>query len=340
MKKILPLAFVALCAVQPSSVRAQTQAPPAIDHQAVACVAADKFPRLEARFTPAENVAAARVLFQGQTADWYSVAMKPDAAVYAGILPKPKKELKSFRYYIEITDKALATSRTAEFTAAVVDSAAACKGKLTAGAVSSASVLLQGPAGAAALPGGFASTGVVAGSAAGSGAATGAAGASSGSSAAGAGAAAGAGGGIGTTALVLGGVAVAGGAVAVGVSKSGESDDGGDDSPSSNISLSIAFLPLPGIDVSVCGPGLTTFNGQGVNFPSPSGSFNETWSPSTPNVMRVTGTGSPTSLQANISCTNGARSGTITASGSGYTMSGTFEFGPSRGQVSVTRTNF
>jgi hypothetical protein len=126
MKKILPLAFVALCAVQPSSVRAQTQAPPAIDHQAVACVAADKFPRLEARFTPAENVAAARVLFQGQTADWYSVAMKPDAAVYAGILPKPKKELKSFRYYIEITDKALATSRTAEFTAAVVDSAASC----------------------------------------------------------------------------------------------------------------------------------------------------------------------------------------------------------------------
>jgi len=157
--------------------RAQT---PKIEHQPVACASADRFARLEARFLPTESVAVARIVFQGQTADCYSVAMKPEGAGFAGVLPKPKKSLKSFRYYIEVTDKALGTTRTADYTAAVVDSAGACKGKVMAAALGSASVILQSPAGVAALPAGFASTGVVAGSAAGSGSAAGAAGAAAG----------------------------------------------------------------------------------------------------------------------------------------------------------------
>jgi hypothetical protein len=186
-----------------SSTEAQTLR---IDHQPVGCAAAERFPRLEARFAPAASVAAARVVFQGQTADWYSVAMKAEGAVFAGVLPKPKKSLKSFRYYIEVTDKALGTNRTAEHTTAIVEGAGACPGKVMAGALGAASVVLQGPAGVAALPAGFASTGVVAGSAAGSGSAAGAAGA--GASAAG-------GGGLSTTTLAIVGGAVGAGALAV-----------------------------------------------------------------------------------------------------------------------------
>jgi hypothetical protein len=185
-----------------------------IDHQPVACATADRFARLEARFSPAESVAMARVVFQGQTADWYSVAMKPEGSAFTGVLPKPKKDLKSFHYYIEVTDKALGTNRTSDYAVAVVDSSSACKGKAMAGALSSASVILQGPAGVAALPAGFASSGVVAGSAAGS-----TAGASS--------AAAAGGGGLSTAAVVgiAGGVAAAAG-VAV-AAKNGGSEDSG-----------------------------------------------------------------------------------------------------------------
>lgn len=207
MKKARRLTSVVIL-VAAASAGAQA---PRIDHQPVACAAAEKFPRLEARFEPAETVATARVVFQGQTTDWYSVAMKQEGAVFAGVLPKPNKNLKSFRYYIEVTDKALSTNRTSDHTAAVVGSASACKGKVMAGALASASVILQGPAGVVALPAGFASSGVVAGSAAGSGSAAGAAGASG----------AAGGGGIGATALVLGGVAAAGGA-AVALKQGGE----------------------------------------------------------------------------------------------------------------------
>jgi hypothetical protein len=80
---------------------------------------------------------------------------------------------------------------------------------MMAGALASASVILQAPAGVVALPAGFASSGVVAGSAAGS------------SAGASAGAAGAAGGGISTAVLVAGGVAVAGGAAAVAVKSAG-----------------------------------------------------------------------------------------------------------------------
>jgi hypothetical protein len=104
------LSAVVVCVfLAATSGQAQT---PRIDHQPVACAQAGKFPRLEARFMPVEGVAAARVVFQGQTADWYSVAMKPEAGVYSGVLPKPNKDLKSFRYYIEVTDEALGTRLT------------------------------------------------------------------------------------------------------------------------------------------------------------------------------------------------------------------------------------
>ena len=132
-----------------------------IDHRAVACAAAERFPRIDARFAPIDGLAKARVLFQGDNrAEWYSVAMKAESDSFVGVLPKPKKSLKAFRYYVEVTSKTLETSRTPEFSTAIVSSSSECKGGLMAGSVAAASVVVQGPTGAAVLPGGFASAGI------------------------------------------------------------------------------------------------------------------------------------------------------------------------------------
>ena len=202
------LAGLVFLVLPSSAAQAQTVG---IEHQPVGCAVADRFPQLEARFAPADAVAGARVLFQTQnTPHWYGVAMKPDGSAFSAALPKPKKNLKAFRYYIEVTDKRLGTHRTADYTTSVVDGAGSCQGEVMAGALASASVLLQVPAGAAALPAGFASTGVIA--------------AGTGSAAAGAGAVTGGGGGL-STAAVVGAVAGAGAAAAaVTVVGGGEED--------------------------------------------------------------------------------------------------------------------
>jgi hypothetical protein len=198
-----------------------------IEHQPVGCAAAERFPRLEARFTPADTIAKARVLFQGANLEeWYSVVMKPEGTAYAGILPKPKKSLSAFRYYIEVTDTALETSRTAEYTTSVVASASECKSKIMAGVVTSASVVLLGPAGAAAVPVGFASAGVVA-----AGSAASAAGATS----------AGGGGGLSTGAMVGIGAGVAGLAGVVAAKGGGDSNT----TPSSSSPAPSAPAPTP-----------------------------------------------------------------------------------------------
>jgi hypothetical protein len=170
---------------------------PSIDHTAVTCVVAGKLPRLVARVQPADEVSRVRVYFRGEGGKgWYSVEMKPDAGVYAGVLPKPKKELAALEYYIDATDREFRTARTPEVRAEVVSAPTGCKpSQLVAGIVTSASIVLAGPAGAPALPVGFASTGVV-----------------------------GAGAGLGTATLVAGGaVAAAGAATAVALS-GGEKD--------------------------------------------------------------------------------------------------------------------
>jgi hypothetical protein len=153
---------------------------PTIEHQPVGCVVAKSFPRLVAQFAPPSAVATARVQLQtGNAREWYSVAMAPEGPSYSGILPRPKKSLKAFRYYIEMVDSGMGTRRTSEYVATVVGNAAECRGKMMASGLATATVLLQVPAGAAVVPLGFEAAGVAA---AGSGAATsaGAAAASSG----------------------------------------------------------------------------------------------------------------------------------------------------------------
>jgi len=146
-----------------------------IDHKAVGCVVAEQFPRLEARLIPVDSVGRARIFFRTEGGpSWYAVAMKREGDVFLAALPKPKKSLKQFHYYVEVADKAAATSRTEEYATDVVAAAGGCSKGMMAGVMSAASILLEVPAGAAAIPVGFSSAGVVA---AGSTAAAGAGGA-------------------------------------------------------------------------------------------------------------------------------------------------------------------
>src|SRR5688572_25705976 len=121
-----------------------------IEHQAVACVVAERHPQLQARFVPAEDVARARVFFRtGANSPWYAVTMTSAGGVLTGVLPRPKKSLEQFTYYVEAADRSFATTRTEEYTASVVAPPGACQGGLMAIGLPSASVLLEAPSGAA-----------------------------------------------------------------------------------------------------------------------------------------------------------------------------------------------
>jgi hypothetical protein len=124
--RIKPFLGFLVLAVSSAQAFAQTLT---IDHGAVGCAVAEKFPKLDARFSPADSEATARVVFQPEKNEhWWSVAMTPEGNSYVGILPKPQKSLKAFRYYVEVTGKAMGTARTPEHTAAVVPRAADAKG--------------------------------------------------------------------------------------------------------------------------------------------------------------------------------------------------------------------
>ena len=202
MKRSSSFVPVVLSSIALSGAPASAQAP-AIDHQQVACVVAEKFALFSARFDPAESVARARVHFRAEGGPvWYYVEMKPQGGAFQGTLPKPRKTTKKIQYYIEVVDKAFAESRTPEYAPDVVDGAAACGvQKAMAAVVNAASVVVSGPVGAPLIPAGFASSGIVAAGAA-------------------AGVAVGAAAGISTAAIVAGvvggGAAVAGVVVATG----------------------------------------------------------------------------------------------------------------------------
>jgi hypothetical protein len=189
----------------------QAESAVTIEHAAVGCIVAERFPRFEARFDPAAQVSRARLHFRPAGGPhWYSVPMKAEGRIFAGVLPKPKRSLQKLDYYIEATDTSFGSARTAEYDPEVASGPGACRDKTVAGALTSASVLIEGPAGAPLVPVGFDPEGVVS--------ASGAPGASAG------------GGGLGKTALIVGGVAAAGAGVAVaagGSSSSGETSGGG-----------------------------------------------------------------------------------------------------------------
>ncbi|MGE0453439.1 MAG: hypothetical protein AB7O37_00305 [Vicinamibacteria bacterium] len=335
LRTLVASAMVLLSYAFPGALLAQG---PPIEHDPVGCVRAERFPRLTARLPDATG--RARVYFRASgTATWYFVEMKPEAGLYAAALPKPKRSTKSFDYYIEALDEAMTQSRTAEYGAAVVSGETCGEGKAMAAVASSASVVVGAPAGAPAVPAGFAGSGLVA---------------ASGAVVAGA-AAAGAAGGGASTGLIVGIAAAGAAGVGVAVASGGGGGDsssttgGSSQGPGSGstggggtslVLLSIELSPSPpGIDVSVCAGRSVTFGGGNVTLQS-DGSFNETWSVMTPNTLRLAGRADASSLQATLTCVSGSGpTGSMSASGSNYTLSGTFSFGSSQGSMTVRRLN-
>jgi len=112
-----------------SAAAAQSQGV-AIDHKAVGCIVVGKYPKMNACFTPAADLARSRVYFRPEgVPSWYYVDMKTDQPCFTGTLPKPGKKLvgKKIEYYVEAQNKTFEPARTAEFAPIVVKSAQECK---------------------------------------------------------------------------------------------------------------------------------------------------------------------------------------------------------------------
>src|SRR6185503_19347915 len=144
-----------------SPVAAEAQAP-AIDHKPVACIVAEQFPRMDACFQPAAEVARARVHFRAHgTPHWYFVEMTAAGACHAGTLPKPRKSTKKIDYYLEVLDRRFAEGRTPEHDPRVVARRMDCRKEMVmAAAAGTASILLGAAAGAPPIPIGFESEGI------------------------------------------------------------------------------------------------------------------------------------------------------------------------------------
>ena len=119
----------------PSPAVAPTPGPtggPLIDHTPLECVVAERNARVEARFGVAD-VAWARVYFKAEAGiHWYYVDMAPGAGRYAGTLPKPKRETKRINYYVEAFDKAKQDARTKDYAPEVVEAGSECSKKMAA----------------------------------------------------------------------------------------------------------------------------------------------------------------------------------------------------------------
>jgi len=142
-----------LSLLSPSALQAEGVA---IDHRAVKCIVAGKYPRLNACFAPRSSLARARVYFRVADAppDWYYVEMASSTPCHAGILPRPKKELVGHRvqYYLDAFDRSFSESRTPEEEALVVASESECEDKLLVAPFLNSATVAVFPS----LPAGFA----------------------------------------------------------------------------------------------------------------------------------------------------------------------------------------
>src|SRR6185295_14702911 len=114
---------------------------PEIEHKAVGCIVVGKFPRMNACFRPAADLARARVYFRPEGVEtWYYVDMASDAPCHGSALPKPGKALigKKIEYYIEAQDKKFGTGRTAEFGPVVVRNEGECRKDVPVAPISAA----------------------------------------------------------------------------------------------------------------------------------------------------------------------------------------------------------
>ena len=334
--------FVLALAIAGASSQTAASERVTIDHSPVGCATVDRFVDIETRLTPQSAVARARVVFRAAGSDqWFFVNLTPAKdGRFTANLPKPLPQLKAFEYYIDAQTTMFEESRTPDQRVDVVAGNVACgTGTLAKSTAAIAGrLIVSAIGGGAGLPAGFASSGLIAGTAAGAAAGT------SGSGSAGAGAAGAAGGGIsGTTLAIAGGVVAAGAGVAVASGALGGDGDQGTCCHGGTFNITFS----PGIDLTVCGAapgqGLT---GGNFSIPSgvkaPQGNFDSRLGSNTqPSPIRVAGFISPTSFNATVSCAAGAPNTiTLQATGSDYNFSGSFTFSGRSGTWTVRTISF
>jgi hypothetical protein len=246
----------------------------AIEHQDVACMLGDRYPRLDACFQPKDALGNAKVLFRAGEGPWYAVDWIPEGACHVAYLPKPLESTTEIEYYVAAVDRAFnerqqpETAPETAYRARVVRNQGDCdRLKKIAASVRNVAkpiVVAAGrtgvgaPAVLGAMLVGFSSEGVVLATAA---AAAGAAGAG-GVAAAGTAAGTGTGGGIGTGTL-----AIAGGAVAVAGIVAVAAGGGEEEQPcldareiaalNQGATVAVSDDTLCGTDFDFCGRGLS-----------------------------------------------------------------------------------
>jgi len=157
MKRATVNGVALLLMLLPGSLRAQGLT---IDHKAIGCIVAEKYPKMNACFSPAGQVARARVYFRAEEGppNWYYVEMKADAPCHAGVLPKPRKELigKKIQYYVDAFDQKFLENRTVDNEALVVKSESECQKDTPVAPFASSAPGAVFPA----VPAGFAAAGI------------------------------------------------------------------------------------------------------------------------------------------------------------------------------------
>lgn len=159
---LTPLVALLVGAVPGAAAGAPDASPkaPRIDHTALTCVVAGRYPRVEARVTAPAGVSEVRARFRLlDSEDWYSVRLSRDGDVWSGSLPRPTTLLDTFFYYLEATDEAARTGRTSDMVVRVVFDDSDCGAEGAGPSVADAAPVVEAPPGAPALPEGFAEGG-------------------------------------------------------------------------------------------------------------------------------------------------------------------------------------
>ena len=113
------VALVMAVAAATASV-AQAQGP-TIEHTPIACIVAGHYPKMNACFSPAAEIARARVYFKTPKGPhWYWVKWDPAAPCFTATLLKPSKATTEMLYYVEVQDKDYREGKSDEYLVRVV----------------------------------------------------------------------------------------------------------------------------------------------------------------------------------------------------------------------------
>lgn len=155
---------LALFAVLPGG--SASAAAPEIRHEAVTCVALERYARVTASASPAEAVARVDLQFRASPdGEWYSVAMAGEKGTWSAMLPRPIRPLARFEYRVAVVGADLSTTATPPVTVRVADDPAGCEGGAAGEMALPAPIVVRVPQGAPLVPpvpAGFSPTGVVA----------------------------------------------------------------------------------------------------------------------------------------------------------------------------------